>query len=481
MTLSCFSFSSTSHSISISIQFCLCLKGNQSTHFFSSFGLYCGEENFSNYSFACVLDPMERLSSVETLRIVQVLLFLLVFWHYRVVSRSLDSDPGARGFAVELDTASFNSSLWAAPARWAIVEFYAHWCPACRNYKPQYERVARLFNGADAVHPGIVFMAKVDCAVKSNVLLCDRFKVSHYPTLLWGQPSNFAWVSGESTGWEAIENVRKAELLLQFINNKIGKAFTLDDTISYDNHLLSGDGLDFGQVAISNFDIEEATAQAMDIILSEKVSSSGLRVDWGFLEGSLARMGFPEAWIRGILALYRSASSSVTIGGHVGRAFQISRSVRQGCPLAPYLFLFVAETMSDFIRAQQPALRGLLMPVDDEPDLIDQEYADDTLLFLHHSHDVLDTIQYALEVFCVASGARINWDKSYGILAGSDDVPHWGPSGFTWLRPGETCRYLGFQVGMDVTPEQHFSPIMQSMRKKLSYWSTQHLSLAGRA
>ncbi|MCO5552573.1 hypothetical protein L7F22_006086 [Adiantum nelumboides] len=192
-------------------------------------------------------------------------------------------------------------------------------------------------------------------------------------------------------------------------------------------------------------------------------------------------MGFPEAWIRDISALYRSASRAVTIGGHVGRTFQISRLVRQGCPLAPYLFLFVAETMSDFIRAQQPALRGLLMPVADEPDFIDQEYADDTLLFLHHSHEVLDTIQYALEIFCVASGARINWDKSYGILAGSDDVPHWVPGGFTWLRPGETCRYLGFQVGMDVTPEKQFSQVMQSMRRKLSYWSTQRLSLAGYA
>ncbi|KAI5064202.1 hypothetical protein GOP47_0020872 [Adiantum capillus-veneris] len=170
-----------------------------------------------------------------------------------------------------------NPAHFTAPARWAIVEFYAHWCPACRNYKPQYERVAKLFNGADAVHPGIVFMAKVDCALKSNVPLCDRFKVSHYPTLLWGQPSDFAWVSGESTGWEAIENGRKAELLLQFINNKIGKAFTLDDTISYDTHLLSGDGLDYGQVAISNFDMEEATAQAMDIILSEKLLNKKTR------------------------------------------------------------------------------------------------------------------------------------------------------------------------------------------------------------
>ncbi|MCO5586639.1 hypothetical protein L7F22_040580 [Adiantum nelumboides] len=186
----------------------------------------------------------------------------------------------------------------------------------------------------------------------------------------------------------------------------------------------------------------------------------------GLLGGFLDRMGFPEAWIRGISALYRSASSSVTIGGHVGRTFQLSRSVKQGCPLAPYLFLFVAEMMSDFIRAQQPALRGLLVLVADEPDLIDQEYADDTLLFLHHSHDVLDTIQYALEVFCVASGARINWDKSYGILAGSNDVLTWGPGGFTWLRPSETCRYLGFQVGLDVTPEQQFSPVMQSYEEE---------------
>ncbi|MCO5593425.1 hypothetical protein L7F22_047439 [Adiantum nelumboides] len=193
------------------------------------------------------------------------------------------------------------------------------------------------------------------------------------------------------------------------------------------------------------------------------------------------RLGFPQAWIRGVSALYRSASSSVTIGGQVGRRFQLSRSVRQGCPLAPYLFLFVAEAMSDFIRVHQPALRGLLMPVSDELELIDQEYADDALLFLHYTPDVLDIIRYALEMFCVASGARINWDKSYGILAGSHDVPTWGLTDFTWLRPVETCRYLGFQVGLDVSPEQQFSPVMQSMRRKLCYWSTRHLSMAGRA
>ncbi|MCO5552848.1 hypothetical protein L7F22_006366 [Adiantum nelumboides] len=57
------------------------------------------------------------------------------------------------------------------------------------------------------------------------------------------------------------------------------------------------------------------------------------RVDWQFLEGTLSRMGFPQPWIRGISALYRSATAAVTIGGHVERSFTLSPLVRQGCPL----------------------------------------------------------------------------------------------------------------------------------------------------
>ncbi|MCO5581542.1 hypothetical protein L7F22_035429 [Adiantum nelumboides] len=156
----------------------------------------------------------------------------------------------------------------------------------------------------------------------------------------------------------------------------------VQDRCILDNLFCLHQAMDWGRAS--------ATPLAIRLLDFEKAYD---RVDWGFLEGSLDRMAFPKAWIRDISALYGSASSSVTIGGHVGRSFQLSRSVRQGCPLAPYLFLFVVETMSDFIRAQQPALRGLLMPMSDEPDLIDQEYADDTLLFVHHSHDILDMIQ----------------------------------------------------------------------------------------
>lgn len=40
--------------------------------------------------------------------------------------------------------------------------------------QPHYEKVAVLFNGADAVHSGIIFMARVDCALKVQCSVLSR-------------------------------------------------------------------------------------------------------------------------------------------------------------------------------------------------------------------------------------------------------------------------------------------------------------------
>ena len=74
-------------------------------------------------------------------------------------------------------------------------------------------------------------------------------------------------------------------------------------------------------------------------------------VDWSFLEGTMLKFGFHRAWIRGMAALYSGATSRVLLGGRVGTTFQITKSVRQGCPFGPFLFLFFAEAMSIYLTA----------------------------------------------------------------------------------------------------------------------------------
>ncbi|KAG7563186.1 Thioredoxin-like superfamily [Arabidopsis suecica] len=213
------------------------------------------------------------------------LLHLLLFSGLVIAASS--SSPGSRLIlreiadqkdkAVELNTTNFDSVLKDTPAKYAVVEFFAHWCPACRNYKPHYEKVARLFNGPDAIHPGIVLMTRVDCAMKTNTNLCDKFSVSHYPMLFWGPPIKF--VSGS---WEpkkdkseilVIDDGRTAERLLNWINKQIGSSYGLDDQKFENEHALSNI-TNYNQISQAVYDVEEATAEAFDIILAHKAIKS---------------------------------------------------------------------------------------------------------------------------------------------------------------------------------------------------------------
>ena len=65
----------------------------------------------------------------------------------------------------------------------------------------------------------------------------------------------------------------------------------------------------------------------------------------------------------------------------MGERFRLERSVRQGCPLAPYLFLFFAEAMAHYLRARSTGIQGVRLPIREDSELLDSEYADDTALY----------------------------------------------------------------------------------------------------
>ncbi|CAM6090971.1 unnamed protein product [Calypogeia fissa] len=180
--------------------------------------------------------------------------------------------------AVELTLETFNTSLWASPAPSVIVEFYAHWCPACQNFKPQYERVAQLFNGLDAVYPGVLLLAKVDCAEEINRKLCQRFSVKHYPTMLFGKPSTFAWGSrleDNDQNFEDVGSRMSAQALLDWINTHLKKSYSLDPAIQRKQSKQAIESVSVQVVSIH--DIDEATAEAYNIILNEKLVGSSQR------------------------------------------------------------------------------------------------------------------------------------------------------------------------------------------------------------
>ncbi|KMT08151.1 hypothetical protein BVRB_6g142740 isoform B [Beta vulgaris subsp. vulgaris] len=203
----------------------------------------------------------------------------------RSILRTINDDTGStelHDVVVELNDSNFKDILRKIPASIAVVEFFAHWCPACRNYKPQYEKVARIFNGPDAAHPGIILMARVDCALKINAKLCDRFSVDRYPLLLWGKPGKFA----SAAGWDgkdgeimSIKDGRTAERLLDWFNKKMNSSYGFDDKKYEHEHLQSNlsNPLLPEQIAQAVFDVEEATSSAFDLILQHKMIKPGTK------------------------------------------------------------------------------------------------------------------------------------------------------------------------------------------------------------
>ena len=109
-------------------------------------------------------------------------------------------------------------------------------------------------------------------------------------------------------------------------------------------HLLHG-------VLVANEVVEEAKRKQKSCIVFkvdyEKAYDS---VSWQFLIYMMRRMDFNPRWIMWIEGCLASASISILVNGSPTKEFSPSRGLRQGDPLAPFLFNIVAEGLNGLMR-----------------------------------------------------------------------------------------------------------------------------------
>jgi hypothetical protein len=70
------------------------------------------------------------------------------------------------------------------------------------------------------------------------------------------------------------------------------------------------------------------------------------------------KIGILQEFIHMVQILFQDARCSVCINGTNTNQFLIQRGVRQGCPLAPYLFLLIGEALN-VVSKQEMALGAL--------------------------------------------------------------------------------------------------------------------------
>ncbi len=61
-------------------------------------------------------------------------------------------------------------------------------------------------------------------------------------------------------------------------------------------------------------------------------------------------LGFGEYFKKAIQTLYNDCNSSIKLSHGTASRFKINRGIPQGCPISPFLFLLVTQTMAIHIK-----------------------------------------------------------------------------------------------------------------------------------
>jgi hypothetical protein len=78
------------------------------------------------------------------------------------------------------------------------------------------------------------------------------------------------------------------------------------------------------------------------------------RVEWNYLYAIMQALGFPVSWCELIMKCVSTVSFSIRVNGLFSDSFKPSRGIRQGDPIAPYLFLLCSEGLSCMLRRVGP-------------------------------------------------------------------------------------------------------------------------------
>ena len=166
-------------------------------------------------------------------------------------------------------------------------------------------------------------------------------------------------------------------------------------------------------------------------------------LEWAFIHKTLRYFNFGPSLLKWIKVSYRNIESCILNNGWASNFFQLSRGVRQGCPLSPYKFILSVEVMAEGIRKRKEIV-GIIV---NGKEIKLSQYADDTTLILDGSEQSVKEAVKLLESFGDASGLRLNSTKTEALWIGSKancDLKLCPEKDFKWPKKKKRILILQF-------------------------------------
>lgn len=165
--------------------------------------------------------------------------------------------------------------------------------------------------------------------------------------------------------------------------------------------------------------------------------------------------------------LCRSAKFSILVNGSPIGFFRSSRSLRQGAPLSPFLFIIVFEVLSKMLRRVEEGLIPGFLVGNGECRVSHLQFADDTMIFCDANVRQLDFLRCILNCFEAVFGLNVNLAKSELFQVGEI----LNLESLAWIlgcKIGSLpTSYLGLPLGAQFKSKAMWDPVIKRISLRL--------------
>ncbi|GJW89767.1 reverse transcriptase domain, reverse transcriptase zinc-binding domain protein [Tanacetum coccineum] len=173
---------------------------------------------------------------------------------------------------------------------------------------------------------------------------------------------------------------------------------------------------------------------------------------------------------------------SILMNGSLSEEFRVERGIRQGDPLAPFLFILAPKRLNAIVN--EAVEKGIFRGVRDGSDQVMVsylQYADDTIFFGEWNTENARALMTILRCFEEVPGLWVNFNKSklYGLGVSDKELGN--------MANGMRCdigefpfTYLGLPVRENMSRVNAWKPIVDKFKNRLADWKAKTMSFGGR-
>ena len=169
------------------------------------------------------------------------------------------------------------------------------------------------------------------------------------------------------------------------------------------------------------------------------------------------------------------------VNGNLSNSFWISRSIRQGCPLAPLLYAIATDGLNWLVhdKIQDRRLNGVMLGNGSQVCI--KMFVDNINAVVENEEGSISYFWECLQIYCSASGSSINLSKT-GFRTCSQGPPPWliHEDCKPFQDGQEVVRILGIPMGFKVSLKKRSEWLMNKVEEKLKKWQNRMLNMAGR-